>query len=73
VSEDTEKLEKTEPEASVAELSERDLEKVAGGFQKIVVVIVTGSTYTTDADSASPKLCQLQVVFCRGRQKLIKS
>jgi hypothetical protein len=31
MSEDTKKVEKTEPKASAAELSEQDLEKVAGG------------------------------------------
>jgi hypothetical protein len=37
MSEDTKKVEKTKPETLAAELSEQDLNKVAGGFTKILV------------------------------------
>jgi hypothetical protein len=54
MSEDTKKVGKTEPEAT--ELSEQELNKVAGGSQKIVVENIPPSTSTTDEDRASPNL-----------------
>jgi hypothetical protein len=37
MSEDTKKVEKTEQETKAAELSQQDLDKVAGGVSEIVV------------------------------------